>query len=628
MLMTRNMWRAAIAALAAAATTFGVLLMLARYGIDPHHDGVVFKGALDVLAGQVPLRDSYGQYGALLPVVQAAFLGVFGPTLLVLKGSAVVFYAMSAGFLIALWRSVVPLTLAVGMWVLWLAGQPEVTDTATAFPFSGIFLAWSSVYALATSTAACLLLAAAHRFPRFLVAASIASGALVAVTIHLRTPTGLLVGVGLLIGLAAWAPSGLRSVIRSAVIFACALVVANVAIFLWLLVTGTIGDWWQQIIAWPQSWARDTGNSLIPFWEAFARDRLARLVPLMLLVVGVLTLIRLALPRIVEAWRRDIRVLAAAGVVAWALVTAVTWGFGREWARWWFSFDNLILAAVLVALAVAVASVARLLVWIVRRQYGDHGQAASWGLAGPIPLIALFCAASFIQIYPIPDPRHLYWAATPALGLLAWLLFVVVGRRALILVLLGLTVFGPSLASSVDRAATRVDNFSEVPAGSPSRFDGMRVTPAFNAQYGGLMRALEAAYAHDPRAPIVGMTREPLWLTLGTSMANAEKYFLRWGGFPPVAPDYAAIDAFVATERPLILIENWPGFEPQPSMAPYEEIIGYRTAYPRSSASPAKTTAFWLLTPGAVLARPPYRCPSDRRGCVAGPAVPGIVFGP
>ncbi|NBX33005.1 MAG: hypothetical protein EBR07_09810 [Planctomycetes bacterium] len=50
--------------------------------------------------------------------------------------------------------------------------------------------------------------------------------------------------------------------------------------------------------------------------QAYTEAMMARLVPLMLLVVGVLALIRLALSRSVEAWRRDIRVLAAMGVAS------------------------------------------------------------------------------------------------------------------------------------------------------------------------------------------------------------------------------------------------------------------------------------------------------------------------
>lgn len=621
-------WRVVAVACGAAIVTFGILLALARYGIDPHHDGVVFKAALDVLDGQVPLRDSYGQYGALLPVVQAAFLGVFGPTLLVLKGSAVAFYALSAGLLIVLWRAMVPLALAAGMWVLWLAAQPEVTETVTTYSFSGVFLAWSSVYALATSVAACALLVAAARSPRWLVGASIASGALAAITMHLRTPTGLFVAAGLLIGLAAWRPGTVRITVRIGAWFAGAMALANAAIFLWLLITGTMGDWWQQIIEWPRSWAGDTGSGLLPFFEAFARDRLVHVAPLVLLAAAVLALMHLAAPRIAGWWRHDARALVALGLAAWAAATAVVWTTGRQWAQWWFSFDNLMLAAVVVAAAIALIAVARLVWWLVRRQYTADRGGATWGLSGPVPLVALFCLASFIQIYPLPDARHIYWAAAPALGLLAWLLFLASGRRALLLLLLGATFFGPSLATSVDHAATRVDNFTQVPVTSPGRFDGMRVTPAFNTQYGGLMAALEKAYSREPNVPILGMTREPLWLTLGSNMANADKYFLRWGGFPPVVPDYPAIDRFIATQRPLILIENWPGYTPQPSMAPYEDIIGYRVAYPPAASPGAVPPAFWLLTPGAQLAPAPYRCPAGQRGCVAGPAVPGIVFGP
>ncbi len=307
----------ALAAVGAAGVTFGVLFVLARYGVDPHHDGLVFKGALDVLDGQVPLRDSYGQYGALLPVLQAAFLDVFGPTLLVLKGSAVAFYALSAALLVVLWRSMVPLVLAFGTWLLWLLSQPEVTDTTTTYEFSGIFLAWSSVYALGTSTAACVLLVVAHKRPASLIWASAASGALAGLTIHLRTPTGLMVSIGLLVGLAVWAPGSVRRVITSAMAFVGGLVVVVGVVLGWLALVGALGDWWQQIIVWPRTWASGVGEGILHFYWSFARDRLFAFIPLVLFTMGVLALADLIAAAIAQRWRGGRTSLVCFSVAGW-----------------------------------------------------------------------------------------------------------------------------------------------------------------------------------------------------------------------------------------------------------------------------------------------------------------------
>ena len=68
----------------------------AQYGVDPHHDGIVFKAAADVARGQTLYAQTYSHYGILTVFFQAAALYVFGVNLLVLKYLSVFFYALSA----------------------------------------------------------------------------------------------------------------------------------------------------------------------------------------------------------------------------------------------------------------------------------------------------------------------------------------------------------------------------------------------------------------------------------------------------------------------------------------------------------------------------------------------------
>jgi hypothetical protein len=60
----------------------------------------MLKPALDVLAGQVVFRDTFSQYGAGLHYLQAATLWAFGPTLRVMRLSALAIYAVTAGVLV------------------------------------------------------------------------------------------------------------------------------------------------------------------------------------------------------------------------------------------------------------------------------------------------------------------------------------------------------------------------------------------------------------------------------------------------------------------------------------------------------------------------------------------------
>ncbi|MBR4442690.1 MAG: hypothetical protein IKS52_05400, partial [Clostridia bacterium] len=44
----------------------------AQYGVDPHHDGIVFKAAADVARGQTLYAQTYSHYGILTVFFQAA----------------------------------------------------------------------------------------------------------------------------------------------------------------------------------------------------------------------------------------------------------------------------------------------------------------------------------------------------------------------------------------------------------------------------------------------------------------------------------------------------------------------------------------------------------------------------
>ncbi len=606
--------------------TFAALLPLARLGIDPHHDGLLFKGALDVLAGQVPLRDSYGQYGALLPIIQAAFLGVFGPTLLVLKGSAVAFYALSAGLLLVIWRSVMPLALGCLVWAVWLLGQPEVTDTSSQYEFSGIFLAWSSVYALCTSLASCALLLWANTRSRATLWASVLGGVFAGLTLHLRTPTGGAVTAGLLLGLLLWTEVPLRRRMASGIAFLAGLAVSLAAVLVWLALVGGIHDWWQQLVEWPRKWAGEPGDAPLAFARAFVEERLLPIAPVVLAALAVVALTGMTAASISERRRVASPPASVLGLAAWIVATPTLWLFSWDWLSANVTIDYVLLAAVIVTGAVVLLIVVRAGAALIRTRTATP---APRGVIGPIALLALFSLASFVQIYPIPDSRHLYWAASPALGILAWAFYVASGRRPWIVIFAANTIFVPMVVTNVQRADERAARFSESVAHAPDRFAGMRVTNDFNARFGGLIGALEAQYRRTPDAPIIGSTRETLWLTLGENMSNADKYFLRWGGFPPVPPDFRRVGVAIWEQGALLLVQNWPGFEPRPSVRAYTKRLGYKVVYSadqsRAGVAPAD---FWLFAPRESVLPPPYRCAPPVAECTPSPTVPGVVFGP
>src|ERR1041384_2798229 len=84
----------------------------------------MLKPALDVLNGQVLFRDTFSWYGVLTPYLNAVGLGVFGARLVVLRWMTVGLYGLAAATLVMCWRVLLPRSVAVLAFVVWLLGAP------------------------------------------------------------------------------------------------------------------------------------------------------------------------------------------------------------------------------------------------------------------------------------------------------------------------------------------------------------------------------------------------------------------------------------------------------------------------------------------------------------------------
>jgi hypothetical protein len=60
---------------------FSVLGLMMRLDPDPHHDGILYGAAVSVSNNGFPNRDTFAQYGPLIPELQGLWLRIFGPSL-------------------------------------------------------------------------------------------------------------------------------------------------------------------------------------------------------------------------------------------------------------------------------------------------------------------------------------------------------------------------------------------------------------------------------------------------------------------------------------------------------------------------------------------------------------------
>lgn len=112
---------------------------MARFGFDPHHDGIMLGAAAAVAEGKLLFKEVFCQYGPLAVLIQSIPVRFFGAEDLVIKWTTVFFYGLSA-------------VLGTRVWERFLK-KPFLWLWYCAFfmlcPFYLVpFHPWSSVYAL------------------------------------------------------------------------------------------------------------------------------------------------------------------------------------------------------------------------------------------------------------------------------------------------------------------------------------------------------------------------------------------------------------------------------------------------------------------------------------------------
>lgn len=154
-------------------------------GIDLHHDGIMFKAAVDVADGAAVFRETFSQYGILPPLLQGLAVKLFGAELVVLKLLTAFFYGLTLVAYDMVWKRFFTAKEKIyrAFYIL-LFFVLSADCCVTSHP-------WASVYALF------FLLLTIHFSLRFFeddkrnIRYAAASGVLAAVVFGFRQPCGL-----------------------------------------------------------------------------------------------------------------------------------------------------------------------------------------------------------------------------------------------------------------------------------------------------------------------------------------------------------------------------------------------------------------------------------------------------
>ena len=513
------------------------LFPMAGHGVDAHHDGIMLKPALDVLAGQVLFRDSFTQYGALTTRLQALALWL-EPALLSLRLLSAAAHAAALVFLYAAWRLILPRSLAVLASVVFILFIPAyekdwLGDYWKLWP-------WSSAFALMFQSLGLYALCRMIRGDRPGRWAALL-GAACACVFWCRQPVGLLltgclVVIWLALGWTGWKPEGAsRGAVLAGLLAGLAGVHGLMLADIWL--SGAGPEWWYQNFVWPRKWlVRDMAWSWRQFFTVYVHPGAAAwLLALPLTALGL---------RLARRFRPGLPAWLTPAVYA-GLGIALLWQHDRALAALALRNGGWTLLIPAVVLALAAISLASAFPGGTKPRPADyHLVAASTALA----------LGALAQYYPLPDPWHILWSLGPAFGLCIYALWRWLDWPAPVLTVVLAAAFVPAVYAKA-RSAADMLNQPRVTLDAPGVLRGMKVSPEEAGIYGRISGALDPVLRQRPDIPAVLIGNDALYLCFVSNRTNPLPYYVNWGDLGDAA-GHERRWGYISRERPLIFFQQ------------------------------------------------------------------------
>ena len=512
-----------------------MLLPLARIGVDAHHDGVMFKPALDVLTGHILFRDSFMQYGAMTCYLQVMALAL-QRTLLSLRLLTVAAYAGSLVFMYAAWRQILPRSLAFVAGILFILFIPAYEKDYWNDEY-WMLLPWSSVFAMLFQGIGLYALFRVIRSEQP-VRWGLVLGMACASVFWCRQPVGGMMIVTLIVVWPAliwtgWRPAGqpTRPVLGGIV---GGFVVVNALLLGWIALTGALTAWWYQNVIWPGRWSESIkwGDTL----------------PLSVHPATCAGLVSLGLaaaaPGLARRFRPDLPRRLVAGYLV-CLGALLVWQHARVLrvvALREGGWSALLPLAILVqaALSVRLAFVSR-----------GVPRPTEYYLIASLAALAL---GSLLQYYPIADSWHIFYSLAPTFGLFVYGLWRWTGWPAAVVATVLLAAFLPSIWGRV-RAIPPAVNRPLVTLEKPAILRGMRVPPEQARSLGLIADALGRIMRQQPDIPSAMIGNNALYLCLTNNQDNPTPYYVTWRGLAS-QPDNLQRWQYISAVRPMLILQQ------------------------------------------------------------------------
>lgn len=506
-------WREPFFCFAFFALTLPLVYWLSRIDFDPHHTGLMLKGALDVANGKRLFAETFTQYGALVTWIQALFIKIFGTSVTSILLATSLFYALSYPLLYRMARRFlsIPLSLLATLIVVFLA------------PFYfWEFHPWSSVYALFFLL--CSLIALFHVFERKRTAVraicALLSGLGAALTFWCRQPAGIVAVMAgwLVFGIPAFFLRRERSLRREHLRHLLLFTGGVISGFLLLLIPILLTNAWSDFV-----------TQSIKGMFTFASDRSYVNTNGVIGAIGILFANLLLNPVI---YVQELPVLN----IMWTLLP-------------------------LAAVTLAVLAVLRI------RHAVKSG--APDRVCDHMPLLAysIFAGCAWHQYYPVGCYRHWYWGSflcVPAVFVLLQLLvrqlprckgfkWLLPERSRVIAFWLALTLmFAPNVAVRMARGAAKSADTKDMVLMQNEHYDylnGIYLDTDVALHYNTVFDTVYELQAEFPEKNVINLTQNGIYAVFGKNFHpmfnDTGDYFYR--DFPEKK------EAYIKTERPIVI---------------------------------------------------------------------------
>ncbi len=487
-----------------------LLVPFAPLGVDPHHDGIMLKPALDVLAGQVLFRDTFTQYGALTTYLQVMAL-LIEPSLLAIRFLTVTVYAVTLFFLYATWRLILPRSLALlsgGLYILFIPSYEK--DWLNQY---WTLLPWSSVFAMMFQSIgiyALFRLIAGGKAKHW----GLLLGLACACVFWCRQPVGVIMAGCLAVIWPAlhwtdWSPAG--SSRRAALLWIIGGFMGTHALLMGgVLLSGAGPAWWYQNIVWPSKWVIGSVNvNLRAFTTVFVHPAAAAWLLVLLLAA--------ALPRLARRYRAN---LSARLIPAYYLCLGLVLVSHHAWLLQVLALRDGGWTALLPIVVVLLAIISLGPVFVARRT----PKTTEYYLVAALAALSL---GSLLQYYPVPDSWHMLWALAPAFGLCVFGFWRWLAWPAPVLALALAAAFLPSVYAKA-RSAADCLNLPTVALTAPSVLRGMKVAPEEARTLGRITDTVGLILKHRPDIPSVMIGSDALMLCFTPNLTNSTPYYVNW----------------------------------------------------------------------------------------------------